>query len=550
MGRVRAGSAALCLALVAAAAGPAPAVAQNTPSPSPGAEPEIEVPEAVPGEEVCRITDQRLQTLSGLVALDDGTYAVVNSDRPPWGGVWPIFILDEACQIVDEIPYPMQTLRTEALAYDREQQILWVGDIGDDFEIRDVEPRPSVALWRVDLSGADRTPVLYRLGYPDGPRDGKGLIVDDDGTPIIVSHNVGEAELFRPAGEMVPELPHEDAIPLERVGRFTPPDTGTEHPIGRTARQLVTGAANHPDGDRVALRTYTDAFEFDVEGGDIAGAITDGTPRVTPLPGEPMGEAIAYSADGEHFLTVSEVVEEAGGELPAILRYTPSEPAPEPPPETEEPAGEPGAAARSLLDRLGPQGIINLIGAVGLIGLLMVAAGIVGIVRARREAPDDDDEYDDEYLDEPDGGDYGGGARHPDGSPVAARARVGPPAPQQPGGYGAVAPPPPAPAASGGVAPQPGTVYSAGAGHPPRPYDQPFDQEHPHGYAGAGGHHGPPPHPAPPHPAPPQPPPDGGGGTYTGGTYSGGTYQPNQDVPDYYYDDPDYSYEFRDRGDW
>jgi hypothetical protein len=543
MGRVRTVSAALCLTLAVVAAGPAPAAAQTTPSPSPEAEPEIAVPEAVPGEEVCRITDQRLQTLSGIVALGNGTYAVVNSDRPPWGGVWPIFILDEACQVVDEIPYPMQTLRTEALAYDREQQILWVGDIGDDFEIRDVEPRPSVALWRVDLSGGDRTPVLYRLGYPDGPRDAGGLILDSDGTPVIVTHNVGEAELFRPAGEMVPELPHEDAIPLERVGRFTPPDTGTEHRIGRVARQLVTGGANHPDGDRVVLRTYTDAFEFDVEGGDITGAITDGTPRVTPLPGEPMGEAITYSADGEHFLTVSEVVEETGGELPAILRYTPSEPAPEPTP-TEEPAGEPAAAARSLLDRLGPQGIINIIGAVGLIGLLMVAAGIVGIVRARRQPPDDDDdeEYDEEYLDEPDGGGYGGAAAHPGGSPVAARARVGPPAPQQPGVYGA-----PAPAASGGVAPQPGTVYSAGGGHPPRPYDQAFDQDHPHGYADASGHHG-----QPRDPAPPQP--DGGGtytgGTYTGGTYSGGTYQSNQDVPDYYYDDPDYSYEFRDRGDW
>jgi hypothetical protein len=549
MGRIRAVSAALLLALVAAAAGPAPAVAQNTPSPSPGAEPEIEVPEAVPGEEVCRITDQRLQTLSGLVALDDGTFAVVNSDRPPWGGVWPIFILDEACQVVDEIAYPSPTLRTEALAYDRERQVLWVGDIGDDFEIRDVEPRPSVALWRVDLSEAgDRTPLIHRLGYPDGPRDGGALVLDDDGTPIIVTHNVGEAELYRPAGELVPGNPPEEAVPLERVGGFTPPDTGTEHRIGRVARQLVTGGANHPDGDRVVLRTYTDAFEFDVEGGDITGAITEGTPRVTPLPGEPMGEAITYSADGEHFFTVSEVVEETGGELPAILRYTPTESAPEPTP-TEEPADEPAAAARSLLDRLGPQGIINLIGAVGLIGLLMVVAGIVGIVRARRQPPDEDDEeYDEEYLDEPDGGGYGGAAVHPGGSPVAARARVNPAVPPQPGGYGtpapagpaAAAPPPPA----AGVPPPSGTVYSAGGGAPSQAYDQPFDQDHPHGYPDAGGHQ--------PPPAPPQPGAGGTytGGTYTGGTYSGGTYQANQDVPDYYYDDPDYSYEFRDRGDW
>ena len=40
--------------------------------------------------------------------------------------------------------------------------------------------------------------------------------------------------------------------------------------------------------------------------GDVAAAITSGEPEVTPLPGEPQGEAIAYSPDGTSFLTVSD----------------------------------------------------------------------------------------------------------------------------------------------------------------------------------------------------------------------------------------------------
>jgi hypothetical protein len=147
------------------------------------------------------------------------------------------------------------------------------------------QSRPTVALWRVDLNG-DRVPVIHRFAYPDGARDAEALLLDSDGTPLIVTK---EARCGRavPAGVRPgdPNNSHEQAVPLERVGEFAPVDTGTEHALGRAARQVVTGGANSPDGDRVVLRTYTDAFEFDVTDGDVVRAITSGTPRITPLPG-------------------------------------------------------------------------------------------------------------------------------------------------------------------------------------------------------------------------------------------------------------------------
>ena len=69
---------------------------------------------------------------------------------------------------------------------------------------------------------------------------------------------------------------------------------------------MVTGAAISPDRTRVALRTYTAAYEWDVPDGDVVKAITTGTPRLTPLPDEPQGEAIAYTVDGPRFLTLSD----------------------------------------------------------------------------------------------------------------------------------------------------------------------------------------------------------------------------------------------------
>jgi hypothetical protein len=56
----------------------------------------------------------------------------------------------------------------------------------------------------------------------------------------------------------------------------------------------------------VALRTYTTAYEWDVPDRDVVKAITTSTPRITELPNEPQGESIAYTLDGQQFLTCSD----------------------------------------------------------------------------------------------------------------------------------------------------------------------------------------------------------------------------------------------------
>ena len=92
-----------------------------------------------------------------------------------------------------------------------------------------------------------------------------------------------------------------------KVGEITLPKTQTENPLNTFGRIAITGAARSPDGSRVVLRTYADAFEWDVTGGDIVGALTTGKPRVTAL-ADPFGEAISYTPDGKSFLTVSDAV--------------------------------------------------------------------------------------------------------------------------------------------------------------------------------------------------------------------------------------------------
>jgi hypothetical protein len=109
-------------------------------------------------------------------------------------------------------------------------------------------------------------------------------------------------------------------VALRAAGRVTIAATTTPGgPIAGSAivTTLITGGAVAPDGRRVVLRTYTDAYEWDVPDGDIAAALAAGDPRHTPLPGEPQGEAIAYTPDGAAFVTASEGVRQP------LRRWTP-----------------------------------------------------------------------------------------------------------------------------------------------------------------------------------------------------------------------------------
>lgn len=379
--------------LVVLLAGPGPALAQDG-SPTPDGADGVEVPEPVPGEELCALADQRLGEVSGLVATGD-QYIVVN-DSQDFGfeDRLPVFFLDQDCQVVDQQVYPTRPWDPEALEYDYDGNVLWVGDTGDNpsgVGGGEGESRPTTALWRMDLGG-DRTPVIHRFVYPDGQmRDAEALLLDSDGVPIIVTKELTTAGLYQPT-ELVPNNPPEQAVQLELVGEVSLPETETEHFLGALGRQVITGGAVAPDRGRVVLRTYADAFEFDVADGDIVAAITDGEPRITPLPDEPQGETITYTPNGNRFLTVSEIPEQQPDYVPTLLRYDRTEP---PPPSQPAPAqGAGGDTGRSFLDRLQLGDIINVIAAVGVLGLILVGVGVFGIVRSRRRAAEADPDAD------------------------------------------------------------------------------------------------------------------------------------------------------------
>src|SRR4051812_17849213 len=83
---------------------------------------------ATAGKPVCKVTDERLDELSGMVATKTG-FVVVN-DSTNIEKNKKIFFLDTKCKVVNEIAYPGRGPRDpEDLILSADRKTLWVADI-------------------------------------------------------------------------------------------------------------------------------------------------------------------------------------------------------------------------------------------------------------------------------------------------------------------------------------------------------------------------------------------------------------------------------------
>ena len=323
---------------------------------------------AAAAETVCTVSDTRVTELSGLVATSSGYVAVNDSQWDP--AATRVFYLDQRCRVTRTLRYPTPARDPEDLAV-APDGTLWVGDIGDN----NVE-RETVALWRVPPGGG--APVIYRLSYPDRPHDAEALLFTADGQPLIITKELaGPANLYLAAGPLRANT--REGTPLKHVGTFMPVATGVPNNLGGFGEELVTGAATSPDRSRVALRTYAATYEWDVPDGDIVKAITTTRPRVTAMPDEPQGEAVAYTPDGREFLTVND----EPGKAP-VRRYARSTTlAP-----TAAESSTPPATTAAVTPAAGPSTPADtnplLWYGAAAVGLLLAGAGVLGLRRSRR----------------------------------------------------------------------------------------------------------------------------------------------------------------------
>jgi hypothetical protein len=186
---------------------------------------------------------------------------------------------------------------------------LYVGDIGDN-----EAKRPTITVYRVPepevdpaLTGvtAQTAPAeRFELKYADGSRDAEALMVHPRTRRLfVVSKALQWSHLYAaPVPLKAGEVNTLTKVATIRFAMLP----GTANSLREQAlRLLATGGDISPDGQRVVVRTYTDAYEWTIAGNDVAAAVRN-PPLHVPLPAARQGEAIAYSRDGLSLITTSE----------------------------------------------------------------------------------------------------------------------------------------------------------------------------------------------------------------------------------------------------
>ncbi len=177
---------------------------------------------------------------------------------------------------------------------------LYVGDIGDNAERRD-----DIAVYRmvepdVRAPDAGRVPAdEWRYTYPDGPHNAESMMIDTDGSIVIVTKPARAGSLphrvYRGApggGELV------------LVNDFRPPEAT---PAFRTmiTGNVATDIAAGPG--RVLLLTYDEVQQYTAPSPTAPlSSFPDWPHRKLPLSGLPQAEGVAPAPDGCGYVVASE----------------------------------------------------------------------------------------------------------------------------------------------------------------------------------------------------------------------------------------------------
>lgn len=183
-------------------------------------------------------------------------------------------------------------------------ECLYLGDIGDNFRIRDhirVHRVAEPEVRKGGKAGSDRITefVSFTLSYPDGAHNAETLLVDPvRGDVLIVTRaNDGRSGVYRAdlsaAGGGA-------GIVLQKVADLVFEDLGVR------GSAIATGGDVDAAGRSVAIRTYTHAYLWSRPEGKALWEAFAGRPCRLDLVEERQGESLALTPDGKGFYTVSE----------------------------------------------------------------------------------------------------------------------------------------------------------------------------------------------------------------------------------------------------
>ena len=218
---------------------------------------------ALVGRVVFSFADPSITESSGLVDL--GELMVTTNDS---GGSAEVFVVDaKTGQTVGHTDFASSVEDVEALAPAGGDEV-WVGDIGDNDEVRD-----SVQVYRIPVGRGDQTidAPAYELTYPNGPHDAESLVAAPSGRLYLITKGLTGGTVYAAPRNLDPDQPN----PLRAVG---------------SVDVWATDAALFPDGKHVLVRGYDTAAIYTFPGFQPVAALD--------LPRQKQGEGVSIGASG------------------------------------------------------------------------------------------------------------------------------------------------------------------------------------------------------------------------------------------------------------
>lgn len=268
-----------------------------------------------PGRELCRLENRGITESSGLACgrLNPGVFWTHNDS----GDTARVFAFDSEGRDLGVFRVTGASHRDwEDMASFRvgRRGYLVLADVGDNARKRKqcaiyIAEEPRVTL---PVKGPIRRPAStlrkrpasakviqqIRFVYEDGPHNCESVAIDAKARTIYLVSKVAGL------GCKVYALP----IPARKT-----PKPSVAKAVATLGIPVTTAMDMSPDGLRVVVLTYGNAFEFTREPGEKWGEAFGRKPRVITMPRRPQGESICYGSDGKTLYLTSEVGKSKGG---------------------------------------------------------------------------------------------------------------------------------------------------------------------------------------------------------------------------------------------
>jgi hypothetical protein len=264
--------------------------------------PKRPAPRFYTAQKLCDLKDPQVDESSGLGA--SRRYPGLLWTHNDSGDSARLFLLDQLGDTKAIVTLNGATARDwedMAVAGSGNNAWVYVGDIGDNDAVHE-----SITIYRfrepqLDIT-ASATPQTIAvdceqmtLRYPDGARDAESLMATSDGQLFLVSKSLGGSAVYSTPGPFASGT----SRTLQLVRQIV---LSSDSFFGR----LTTGGDISPDGTRIVVRTYTEAYEWLKLRNTSWKAVWKAKPRVWELPTSQQGEAICYGLDGNSLFLTSE----------------------------------------------------------------------------------------------------------------------------------------------------------------------------------------------------------------------------------------------------